>query len=245
MSKVNAKGQLSGAVGPVYFRVLNGQGIVQAKPGRGKVKQAQATKRNASDFGVASSTAKKIRLAVGSLLKLQTDPMHYRRLTAKVHEAMLTGNDSPKGSRTLAGGTPKVLEGFQWNDRVNFGKSCLLAPVISLATSNRITVDIANTAVREALAMPRLAAMGELFYVVVVLDTAQWSAQSVDIFKIPVAATATSLPAQQFMTEPIPQGSLVLVIAALQYFSAHSAMGAAPLETKTGFPAEISGEKTI
>src|SRR6476469_200543 len=101
MAKITSKGQLSGIVGNLSFRVLNGQPVVQTKPGKGRVTQSDNTKSSASEFGLASSVAMKIRSALFPIIRGYADRGMHLRFNTIIREAIASNTSLPVGTRTL------------------------------------------------------------------------------------------------------------------------------------------------
>lgn len=240
MARINAKGHLSGIVGPVYFRVLNGKPIVQSKPGKGKVKQAATTKAGASEFGAASKTAKGIRLSLFSILQDFTDIGMFRRFTTVVYEAVKANDTIAKGNRRLADGDLSLLEGFEFNSNSPFGKHSTLSPQITYGPNGKLVISMDEIASAEAFKITHPKASGIEFRVLVtVVDKHSGMYFKDEHFSVATARASAKVPAQEWTTDVMPAGHLVLVTAALRYYREDRQAGNISLNSKELHPCRI------
>jgi hypothetical protein len=236
MGNINGKGLVSGAVGPVYYRMLNGKAIVQSKPARRK--KAAGTANNASDFGRAATTAKKIRMALQPVLQGFADTAMYRRFTASVHAA--SASDLPKGQRTLGQGNLQVLERFEFNTLTPFDKYCSVIPVVGQDAQGQLSLSIDSFDPRGAVVPPKEASHAELLCFATAFDAVTFDPLQDEIFTIPFALSASNVDASVWPLN-FPENSVVLVVAALLFVRKGTAMGDLVLNNKTLHPCVLVG----
>ncbi|OYU81030.1 MAG: hypothetical protein CFE23_05920 [Flavobacterium sp. BFFFF1] len=240
MARINAKGHLSGAVGPVYFRILNGKPIVQSKPGKGNVKQAAATKAGASEFGAASKTAKCIRAALFPILQDLADVTMFQRFTAAVYAAVRANTTVTKGNRRLADGDLSLLEGFEFNHNSPFAKYSSLSPQITCLPDGKLAISLADTASAEAFKIPHPKASGtELRVMVTVVDPHSGMFVNDERFSVSISGSSTVVPAQAWTTAILPAGHLVFVTMALRYYREDRSAGNIPLNSRELHPCRM------
>lgn len=237
MSKINAKGQLSGVAGPVYFRVLNGKPIAQSMPR--KHKKAAATQANASEFGLASKTSKSIRTMLYPILQDMSDTMMYKRFVAIIHRIIKSNDALPKSQRSLMDGELQLLEGFEFNETSPLGNYCSVLPTIAYE-GQVLTVSFPEFS-NSAIKAPPKATGTTIGIHVSVIDTVAGVELHAEQFRIEVANTNGTTNAIIFTTATIPIGHLVLVTAALFFYRDSSLSGRVTLNSRALHPCVILG----
>lgn len=239
MAKITSNGLLSGIVGPVSFRVRDGKPFVQARPGKGGVRQTQGTKESASEFGKASATAKAIRLALFPILQNHCDPKMHLRFSAKVFEAATANTGLTHGTRTLKDGDLSRLNHFQFNSNCLFSEYCGLQPDVFGNASGQLVVSLPEFAPTTMLAFPADASGCEICFMVSVFDPWSWQLDNAEVFKVHVAKGTAAIPAQEFLSAPIASGQAVIVTAAILYYRNNGPMGNLQLNSATLHPCEL------
>lgn len=241
MAKIDIKGHLRGGVGPIAYRTFNGSLIVQSKPGRGNVKQTSNTKKSASDFGRASSLAKAIRHSLYPILQNHSDSAFYRRFTAKVNAATQDGNPQPKGSRNLIDGNLSLLENIDCNTASPYADYCNLSPVLSVSDSRQLTIVLPEFSVLEHIIAPADATHAVLAFLVTVVNSNTSSQSHAELFKLELSLTNSDIPAQQWITQVLPEAQLIVVASAVFYYRNNNLAGMVALNGKEFHPCEVSG----
>ncbi|WP_298155529.1 hypothetical protein [Flavobacterium sp.] len=239
MARINAKGLLSGSVGPVAFRVVNGKAIAASKPGKGNVKQTTATKQSASEFGMALAAAKKIRMGLSDVFGAYADAGMHRRFGTKIYEVLRSCHSKPAGTRTIADGDLNLLQGFDFNSNSPFGQHCLLQPDITMTEAGAIHIALPPTIGWEAFPQKGKAAGGDLCIEVVAFDPVHWTIATRSAFVSAVAFDGTDTAASQHTTPPLEKGLLVFVTATLVYKRHHAALGTLTLNHKSLHPSAV------
>jgi len=122
MARIDKKNLLSGALGNLVFRNLDGNQIVQSHPG--SVKQTQATKASGSEFRQCSHWAKLLRYGLSNFIDKQTDSYMFSRFTGAVYKAIQKNITLPKGQRTPLNSDMSSLIGFEFNTHSPFTTYC-------------------------------------------------------------------------------------------------------------------------
>lgn len=241
MAKIGFKGQLTGSVGPVYYRTFNGNSYIQTKPGRGNVKQTVATQKSASDFGRASSMAKAIRESLFPVLQHHSDTAFYRRFAAKVNAATQDGNPQPKGSRSLIDGNLALLSHIDCNTASPFSEYCKLSAELSLSDSNVLTISLPELQATESITTYADATDAELAFLVTVINPQDNTQTQAELFKLAIPLTNATISARQWTTASLPENQLIVVAAAVFYYRNNSLAGMIGLNGKGFHPCEVVG----
>jgi len=241
MATINSKGQLSGTVGPYSFRVVNGKAIVQSKPGRNNVKQTEATKSSASDFGKASYTAKQIRLALFTILQNMTDSRMHIRFATKVYETALSAIELPKGKKLFADGNFSVMQNFEFNSNSLFSRYATIKPQATLNALGQIQLSIPKIYPRNEVLFPIQASDCQLCFMVSAFDKDDYVISYCEVFNVELSLESRVVPPQEFITPELPKNAIVFVCQALFYYRKNSVIGKIPLNSKEVHPVSILG----
>ena len=125
---------LVGAVGNICFRQSNGQNIVQIKPR--DVKQTIKTKESGLSWGLASASAKQIRVAYDSMIDGLNDGKAVNRLNVAVSASEIS-NFSETGIYHLP-----ELSGFEFNIKSSLADVLNAYPKTSVADEALIRIEI-------------------------------------------------------------------------------------------------------
>lgn len=241
MARLDSKGHLKGSVGPVTYHSYNGNVYIQAKPGRGFVKQTTGTKKSASDFGRASSLAKAIRNSLFPILQNHSDTSFYRRFTANINAATQDANPQPKGSRSLIDGNLALLEHIDCNTASPFSTYCTLSPELTLSDSGQLTISLPEFTVLEHIAQIPDATHATLAFLATVINPDTNTQSHAELFKLELPLTDSLIPAQQWTTAVLPQGQLIVVASAVFYYRNNNLAGMVGLNSREFHPCEVSG----
>lgn len=241
MAKIDIKGQLRGSVGPVTYHTYNGNSYIQSKPGKGNVKQSEATRLSASDFGRASSLAKTIRECLFPIVQHHSDPAFYRRFAAKVNAAAQDGNPQPKGSRSLINGNLAALASIDCNTATPFGDYCGLSPELSLSDSNALTIALPGFWVQEGIAPHADATDAELAFLITAINPETNTESHAELFKLQLPLRNGLIPAHQWTTATLPENRLIVIAAAVFYYRRNNLAGMIGLNGKGFHPCEVVG----
>lgn len=239
MATLNNKGHLSGGMGPIYYRTLNGKTIVQSKPGKGNVRHAKETLLSASEFGMASSMGKSIRTSLFPILQNKADKRMSSRLASVLYKAIINNNITPKGDRHLADGDLSQLDHFQFNSNSPYGTYCTLAPLLSFNGPGQLVISLPSFDATKVLMMPESATDCEICYMAMAWDPQTRLADYIALFKLHITAETVVVPAQQWHTEVLAEGQIIFLLAAVFYFRQDKLMGSIPLNTIDLHPCEL------
>lgn len=240
MARLNTKGQLSGGMGPVYYRILNGEPIIQAKPGKG-IRQSDGTKASASNFGIASNLAKHIRLSLFPLLQNMSDSYMYTRFTPRIFKAVSNGRKQSENTPTLIEGDFSGLNSFQFNINSVFNDFCNLKPDFNREDDGKLAITVPAFSSNNTITSIESATHCEICYLVTAFDSQINIVTYQDVFKTTVTLNNSEIiPVVRWTTPPLAAGQLVIVTAAVFYFRYDKLMGFVPLNNKQLHPCEIA-----
>jgi len=239
MARINTKGLLSGTVGNYTFKVINGIGIVQSRPGKGGVKQTVATKSSASEFGNAHRLAKKIREAQFPLLQDMADSRMYNRFATALYRTVLSADGLPKGTRTIRDGDLGALGQFQFNIQSPFSKYCSVPIQAALDGQDRMHIVLDAFDPTKDVLNPEMASEARLAILVTAFDPEDGTESHAELFQLAFGISDTATQTQEWTSGVLPKGTIVFVSAALFYYRDNSLIGPVGLNSKKMHPAEI------
>lgn len=237
MATLGNKKTFSGMVGNVVFRNVNGRQIVVSRPAN--VKQTNATKKSASEFGNCSRWAKQLRSGLTPFLVGLTDSQMHQRFATAMYNAIKSNTLLPIGQRTPLNTDMDSLNGFEFNTH---------SP---LAAYFKPTVDAQLNADKEAvIALPEVDPNTEMTFpggctnakllaFVIATDFTDTTTPLVFHSIIPINKNS-ALPAQELLhTTPIPEGYFVMAAVKLLYYNPNLLTESNYLNTKDFSPAMV------
>lgn len=237
MGQILKKNIISGSVGNLVFRNIDGRQIVQSHPG--KIKQTTATKASSSEFRHCSNWAKQLRTLLIPFLIYQTDSYMYRRLTGQFYNALQSNLNLPKGERTPLNSNMKDLEGFEFNSHSPF-KDYFDANITTVLDDNRqLQLTLPELDPKNQVLFPDKVHDAELI-VAVYATTFDLSAKIVEAsFVVPLKKNTTLQNETVWTSPPIPENYFMVVVAKLLFYTPDKFMGKNYLNSKTLNPASI------
>lgn len=127
-------GKISGSIANVIWYTSNGIEIMRSKPGRGKVKQAESTKMNASNFGKASKMVSLILKGLAKELNFRMLPANRGKTIGAVSKWL---PEEAKLTKSAFYSFPSVVE---LNELITLEKTVNIKAEVSLVNDNTITV---------------------------------------------------------------------------------------------------------
>jgi len=237
MGQILKKNFISGMIGNLVFRNLNGKQIVQSHPR--KFKQTKATKASGSEFRQCSSWARQLREGLFPFLIDQTDSYMYRRLTGQLYKALLSNTNLPKGGRTPLNADMKDLEGFEFNSHSPFKDYFIPKITTVLDTHRQLQVTIPELDLNTQVLFPSNVYHAELV-VVAYATSFDHTATPVDAsFILPLEKNAVIPQETVWTSPPIPEHYFMVVAAKLLFYTPNKFTGKNYLNSKTLNPASI------
>lgn len=152
MARINRKGALQGTSGPVYFRVLNGQQIVQTRPNRKNQKKGRNL--NAKMMKNISTDLMIIRHHVVDFIGNRQDSMVHFRLSGAAMKVLNLNTQLPANERSLFTCPLQGLQGFQWNNKYSFNDAFLGRFRVNESDHNALEVIVESFVPQEQVVFP-------------------------------------------------------------------------------------------
>lgn len=238
MARIDKHGKVHGTVGNYIYRVLPETDVVQSKPA--KVKQTETTKESASEFGLASTTAKVIRNCLYGLIQQNYDGGMVNRFQLTVYAAIKTGTEI-RGERTLYEGDLDLLKGFEFNNRSPLSEVLKVKPSAVLDENGRISVTLPPFDARRDLKAPSRTHGCHLRVLVTAFNFSKAYYQFVGHQQLSIDPTLHYEEQTLLFEEEIPDGCIVMVTLALHFFSHQLPVGEISLNSKELNPVSLIG----
>lgn len=222
---------LRGSIGNLSFSKQGNINVVRSKPGRGNVKQTEATKKSASVFGnYISPLSKYIRMSF-HLLTGFYDGRMVNRMNSDI-STILYQSITPEETFKLTKQSFDRLTGFNFNLASVLNKSVLMMPETTF-TADEVKVRIPEFAVSKDLRFPPKAntCTIEMQVVQFNLEKGLWMVYPLES----VVLKKGGLSESQTFSFPLPKGTLCLVAIGAVYHDPYKMV----LNSKTFNPMAI------
>ncbi len=237
MARVHAKNSISGLVGKVVYKTLNGAQIIQSRPK--KFKQTAATKVSSAAFLQCSQWTKTLRLGLTPFLVGLTDSFMYRRLTGQCYQALLNATTLPVDQRTFLDTDMSALAGFEWNTHSPFAHFCTVPITTTRNALRQVTVTVPEIHPTTDLQFPDHTSHAELLVYVYALNFEPNAPTADACWVLPIAKNGPTLPPAVWTTPPLPENYAVVVSAKLLYYEANRLTARHYVNSKQLNPARI------
>jgi len=217
MARLDKNKFLSGVIGNLVFRNLDGKQIVQSKPD--KIKQSTMTKLSGSEFRSCSQWAKMIRQHLYNFLINQTDSYMYRRFTGSLYSAIQSNTTIFKGERTPLNCNLDELVGFDFNSNSAFKDYFLPTVLVELTNQRQVQVTVPEFEPRSEVVFPERTGHAELLVYVMATSLKYNTAVVDDYFLVPLTNKTTLIPATVWASLILPENHFVLVTAKMMYYN--------------------------
>jgi hypothetical protein len=217
MARLDKNRFLSGVIGNLVFRNLDGKQIVQSKPD--KIKQSTMTKLSGSEFRSCSQWAKMIRQHLYNFLINQTDSYMYRRFTGSLYSAIQSNTTIFKGERTPLNCNLDELVGFDFNSNSAFKDYFLPTVLVELTNQRQVQVTIPEFEPRSEVVFPERTGHAELLVYVMATSLKYNTAVVDDYILVPLTNNNTLIPATVWTSLILPESHFVLVTAKIMYYN--------------------------
>ncbi len=209
MAYLGKDNRITGSIGDLIFRNVDGKTIVQRKPEKYQVKQSKRTKKASSDFGRASSVAKKIRIGIQTYTRGFSDSKSFCRLRTRLQRAATTDNQEPLGKRELWDGKPELLEGFEFNHHSKYEHYVRLSMNNIAIAAKKLQFQLAGFHPKQDITWPTRAKKAKLcFWMSVHRRKDDLSVQE-ELFQLEITPGTAVLPETNFTSKTLKTNSLV------------------------------------
>jgi hypothetical protein len=158
------KGKISGSIANVIWYTSNGIDIMRSKPGRGRVKQTEATKKNSSNFGKAAKMVSKLFKGLAKELNFRMLPANRGKTIGEVSKWI---PEEAKLTTSAFYSFPSLVE---LNDLIALEKAVKIHTEVFLAEDHTITISFGAFTPRSAVKAPRETDDIEIKAVLVILS---------------------------------------------------------------------------
>lgn len=212
--------QLSGRVGNVsFFKTKNGDYLARKSRGidgdRIKTERRyRRTRENMAEFGRAVVASKLLRKALRTTVLFIADKGVSNRMTSALMRVIKADTVSPRGERNAVDGNPVLLEGFQFNQHAEVGKTLLVQITSSIdRATGTMVVDIPEYVPDNVVEVPEGATHFRFRIGGGTVDfaTNTYSVVTAESADIPSFTTEVQAPMQLSVTVPSP-GTLPLFL---------------------------------
>jgi hypothetical protein len=211
------KGDLfSGAIGPVVFKIVNGRQIICARPGKGKVKLSDSTKKAGKTFGMAATIGARIRRTINQQLANKCDKTSSSRLSGELFSILHKCRNIDTMEFEYKDDSFKSLEGFEFNSNSKVKTQITSMPVAELV-NGMLKVNFGQIKVYDQLKFPS-GSYHCLLTATVSLLNLKANAISVRAESLEKSINVTEKTVQPFTFEfTVPNGCLYLLCLYQQY----------------------------
>ncbi|QNL48305.1 hypothetical protein H8S90_16070 [Olivibacter sp. SDN3] len=219
MARQDKNGKIKGKINNIVYRGYRNQQILQGAPG--KVKQTDATKLNALEFGLASTQANTIARFF-KLFSLVTDGRMQVRTNGVVRRC-IRSSEVPIGERDLHTGDISFLNGFSFNIDAAFEKLLSVFPKLEVCEDGAILLEIPAFDAVEGLSYPKgkkNTPHASINFVVVAFDFHKNYVQVYDTFSYDIENTSNNVIAINWeCKQELYEDSIVAVGMSLRYYT--------------------------
>lgn len=145
---------LTGIIGPLVLRVVNGQQIVTQRMLPGTMKQTGATKLSAGSFAMASTFTAEFKRALGFAAGSYTDADMHGRLTGVINRILNVCRANDPKFYHFNEDSFSALTGFNFNLKSTVEKQMPLKPQISIAPG-LLAVSFSETVDKPLIRFPK------------------------------------------------------------------------------------------
>ncbi|WP_158800316.1 hypothetical protein [Pedobacter sp. L105] len=206
-----------GSIGTAVYKVVKGRQILQSAPGKGGVRQTEATKESAGLFGKSSGLAKSIRSTMSPVINSYYDGTMIFRLTTAV-SAIVRHNYNPKTlAYTFTSESFDSLNGFEFNVNSPLKKYLWSIPQ-SQFFDNVLTVTLPEIQINEGLEFPKNATNCVLKISIGILNLEEGLYYTTQNFRKVEINDNQGIQEQQQFSFQVPPGCLCIACVALDYY---------------------------
>lgn len=243
MARLGNKKNFKGLVGNVVFREQNGKQIVQSRATN--IRQTEATKKSASEFGNCSLWAKKLRIGLKPFLVELTDSTMHQRLTSAIYTGIKTNLNQPIGMRTPLNSNMENLVGFDFNSHSPFETSFKLPITAELTATNEAQITLPAFTPSEVMIFPDGCTTAELVLFVYATNFVDNAQTNSFYTSIPIEKNMSIPTATVWTTPTLPNNYFILTSAKLLFYNPNPLTVRNYLNSKTFSPAMVVMAKTV
>ncbi len=216
MARIDKNKFLSGAIGDLVFRNLDGKQVVQSKPDG--VKQSRLTKLSGNEFRNCSKWAKMLRYNLNDFLAQQTDGYMYRRFTGQLYKALQSNTTLMKGERTPLNCHLDALVGFDFNIHSPFKDYFSPEWSVTLNSKRQVVLTLPEFKPKKAVVFPQRNYNADIL-VYVIATSLVYNSSIVEAYMLlPISSSDAVIGETNWISPILPENHLVLVAAKIMYY---------------------------
>ena len=239
MAQIKKNGLVVGKMGDVVYQVCNGKQIL--KENNRDVKLTAESKQCSTEFSAANNASANLRNGLQLYVSGMADTAMHGRFTGAIFHAIRNSHQTGEGrervgQRTFEDANLSLLEGFEFNKNTPFSEYCTVDHELNFTDG---IVRIAVNGFSKSKHLKRIPnTQGEvlLYGVAAFNPKSQGLIGSVQEFRVRGNYPDTLL---EWQSEPIPQGKVVLVFAAVIYYGMPTLEGKKVLTNRQLHPCKI------
>ena len=233
MGILRKNGNISGKVGNIVHRVWGNETIVQGMPR--KFKQTFSSIECSAEFGLASSTAARLREIFSAAFQYRDGKM-VNRLNKKVLEALRASPEKGRGDRDLHDASLEPLLGFQFNNNSPLNEVLNVRPTSSFS-EGKLRVSIPSFDAYKAIKGLSCLKYRLRLLVMAVDFRNEWS-QYIGHQDMEVRERG-DFPGAEISFDDIPEGTILMASLSLHALNQNSLGEIQELNSEKWCPAEI------
>ena len=208
---------ISGSMGNVVYKEINGVQVMQSKPGKGGVRQTPATKESASIFGKASTLASFFRGRMHHVINDNADGLVVSRFTTAVSSVIRHCYSPQTKTFHFEKDSFQSLIGFDFNIKSPLQKSMWLMPESKLA-ENKLTITLPELKTHEELKFPKGTNLCEIKICVLLYRLEEGMEYKSAIVKTVEITSDLAILEEQDIEFNIPEGCFCIAAIGLHYY---------------------------
>lgn len=217
MATIDKKGNFKGKIGNTVHKKWKDKNVVQSAPGKGNVKQTEATKKAASVFGQVSSFGNLIRDSFKEIIMGYYDTLMIARLTGQLNLNLRKCYNPENKTWTFEEHSLKSLEGFEFNIDSPLKRNLSVNPTYILA-NNKLSMSFPQINVANDLIFPKNSSSAEItvMYKEYDFDLLAYRFHPVQVYSFEVGKLQTTVAAADYTFEAT-EGCLCIVSIGVKY----------------------------
>lgn len=215
MAIIDIKNKLSGLVGTVVIREVNGKPIMQSRPK--KHKKSKAVQDSSTEFIYASSFGKDLRGKLASIFMGYQDANMYRRFLSSLYKTLQKNEQSVKGKRRFSNTDLTPLIGFDFNINSLWSEFISIPMKFNKITNTSLELEISEFSPSKGVRFPNYSSKAELVLVCHAYNENDKKTHSVSSLKIELQENTPHIETTKFQFDIVAEVNLIFVVATILY----------------------------
>ncbi|MGO2101527.1 MAG: hypothetical protein ACTH3E_00620 [Psychroflexus halocasei] len=237
MAYLDKNNMIRGKIGNIVLRKLNDKIVAQEKST--SQNQTQPTKESATDFGTASTTAKKLTISLENIYFNHHDNTMHTRLRSCILSMFKKNISTPRGQKNLWNSNSEMLNGFDFNINSLLSDYLKSEVKVKISDDDHVKIQVASFDPKKYIKWPESIFKAELCFLVSVFEKDDLRIKNQEVFKKEISFFNSSVTALNYSSTPITSDALVIVSACLLFYKEDSLVSRIPINHKSMHPAQI------